>query len=99
MVSKIKVTFTLDVETVARLRAISLRTSKPQSLVVREAVKDYEARATMLSDEERAHALAIVDRMTHEPPTRTATEVDAELRAIRTSRRRWSRSKSSRRRP
>jgi predicted transcriptional regulator len=99
MVSKIKVTFTLDVETVARLRAISLRTSKPQSLVVREAVKDYEARATMLSDEERAHALAIVDRMTHEPPTRTATEVDAELGAIRTSRRRWSRSKSSRRRP
>jgi predicted DNA-binding protein len=99
MVSKIKVTFTLDVETVARLRAISLRTSKPQSLVVREAVKDYEARAAMLSDEERAHALAIVDRMTHEPPTRTATEVDAELRAIRTSRRRWSRSKSSRRRP
>jgi hypothetical protein len=66
---------------------------------VREAVKDYEARAAMLSDEERAHALAIVDRMTHEPPTRTATEVDAELGAIRASRRRWSRSRPSRRRP
>ena len=99
MVNNIKVTFTLDAETVARLRAISSRTSKPQSLVVREAVKDYEARAAMLSDEERAHALAIVDRMTHEPPTRTATEVDAELGAIRASRRRWSRSRSSRRRP
>ena len=98
MVNKIKVTFTLDVETVARLRAISSRMSKPQSLVVREAVMDYETRAAMLSDEERAHALAIVDRITHEPPTRTATEVDAELGAIRASRLRWSRSRSSRRR-
>jgi len=99
MASKIKVTFTLDTETVARLRAISSRMAKPQSLVVREAVKDYEARAAMLSDEERAHALAIVDRMTNEPPTRTASEVDVELRAIRASRRRWGRSGSRRRRP
>jgi hypothetical protein len=43
-----------------------------------------------LSDDERARMLAIVDRMTQEPPTRTAAEVDAELRTIRASRRRWS---------
>jgi hypothetical protein len=95
----VKVTFTLDAETVERLRALSSRMAKPQSHVVREAVKDYDARAARLSEEERARMLAIVDRMTHEPPTRTAAEVDAELGAIRGSRRRWGRRRSSRRRP
>jgi hypothetical protein len=50
---------------------------------------EYEAQSTKLSNAERARMLAIIDRMTQEPPTRTAAEVDAELRAIRASRRRW----------
>lgn len=94
----VKVTFTLDRETIERLRRIASRMAKPQSHVVREAVKDYEVRSTKLSEEERVRALAIVDRMIHEPPTRTAAEVDAELGAIRVSRRRWGR-RPSRRRP
>ena len=95
----VKVTFTLDDQTVERLRRTASRLAKPQSYVVREAVREYEARSTKLSDEERARMLAVVDRMVQEPPTRTAAEVDAELKEIRGSRRRWARRRSSRRRP
>ncbi len=94
----VKVTFTLDDQTVERLRRTASRLAKPQSYVVREAVREYEARSTKLSDEERARMLAIVDRMVQEPHTRPAAEVDAELREIRASRRRWARRRSSRRR-
>ena len=85
----IKVTFTLDDQTVERLRRVASRMEKPQSHVVREAVKEYEARSAKLSDAERVRMLALVDRIIEEPPTRTAAEVDAELREIRASRRRW----------
>jgi metal-responsive CopG/Arc/MetJ family transcriptional regulator len=98
MADMVKVTFTLDDETVARLRRTASRLAKPQSYVVREAVREYEARSTKLSDEERTRMLAIVDRMIQAPPTRTTTEVNAELGEIRASRRRWSRSRASRRR-
>jgi predicted transcriptional regulator len=84
----VKVTFTLDEQTVERLRRRASRLGKPQSHVVREAVRDYEARSTKLSDEERARMLAIVDRMVKEPPTRKAADVDAVLGEIRASRRR-----------
>ena len=94
----VKVTFTLDEETVQRLRGMASRMAKPQSQVVREAIKDYEARAARLSEEERARMLGIVDRMLQEPPTRPAAEVDAELGAIRAARRRWGRPRSARRR-
>jgi predicted transcriptional regulator len=95
----VKVTFTLDDDTVTRLRRVATRLAKPQSQVVREAVKEYEARTTRLSEEERARMLAVVDRMMKEPPTRTAVQVDAELGDIRASRRRWSRQRLTRRRP
>lgn len=94
----VKMTFTLDDLTVERLRRTASRLAKPQSYVVREAVREYEARSTKLSDEERTRMLAIVDRMVQEPPTRTAAEVDAELGEIRASRRRWGRRRSGRRR-
>lgn len=95
----VKVTFTLDDETVERLRRTASRLAKSQSDVVREAIKDYKARSTKLSDEERARMLAIVDRMIREPPTRTAAEVGTALGEIRASRRRWGRRRESRRRP
>jgi predicted transcriptional regulator len=87
----VKVTFTLDDQTVERLRRTAARLARPQSYVVREAIKEYEARSTKLSDEERARMLAIVDRMLQEPPTRTAVEVDRELDEIHAARRRWGR--------
>ena len=94
----VKVTFTLDEQTVERLRRTAARLAKPQSYVVREAVREYEARSTKLSDEDRARMLAVVDRMVKEPPTRTAAEVDAELGEVRASRRRWGRGGASTRR-
>jgi predicted transcriptional regulator len=98
MAHMVKMTFTLDEQTVERLRRTASRLGKPKSQVIREAVREYEARSTSLGDEERARMLAIVDRMVEEPPTRTAAEVDAELGAIRAARRRWGRHGPSRRR-
>src|SRR5712691_11648652 len=98
MAAMVKVTFTLDDQTVERLRRTASLLAKAQSYVVREAIREYEARSTKLSDEERSRMLAIVDRMVREPPTRTAAEVDAELGEIRGSRRRWGRHRSSGRR-
>jgi predicted transcriptional regulator len=87
----VKVTYTLDDDTVARIRRIAARLGKPQSLVVREAVKDFEARSDKLSDEERTRMLAVLDRMMQRPPTRSEADVDRELREIREARRRWGR--------
>lgn len=88
----VKVTFTLDDETVGRLRRLSARLGRPQSQVVRESIKDYEARSDKLSDDERRRMLAVLDRAMKSVPTRPQAEVDAELREIRRSRRRgWSR--------
>lgn len=98
MVGMVKVTFTLDDQTVERLRRTASRLGKPRSYVVREAVREYEMRSTKLSDEERERMLATVDRIVQEPPTRTAAEVDTELAEIRASRRRWGRQRASRRR-
>lgn len=91
MVSMVKVTYTLDDETVGRLRRMSARLGKPQSMVVREAIKDYEARADRLSDEERTRMLGALDRLMQQPPSRSDANVDAELGEIRAARRRWSR--------
>ena len=81
----IKVTFTLDEETVARLRRAATRLAKPQSQVVREAIRDYEARSDRLSDEERQRLLDILDRMP--PGRRSPAQVEAELRDVRDARR------------
>ena len=88
----VKVTFTLDDETVERLRRLAMRLRKPQSQVVRESIRDYEARSDKLSDDERRRMLAALDKLMKEPPTRSQADVDGELREIRRSRRRgWSR--------
>lgn len=91
MADMVKVTFTLDEQTVERLRRTAARLAKPQSYVVREAIREYETRSTRLSDEERARMLAVVDRMMQAPPGRTAQEVDAEIAEIRATRRRGGR--------
>lgn len=88
----VKVTFTLDDETVGRLRRLATRLGRPQSQIVRESIKEYEARSDKLSEEERRRMLAVLDRIMKEPPTRPQAEVDAELREIRRTRRRgWTR--------
>jgi hypothetical protein len=83
----VKVTFTLSDETVAELRRTATRLGKPQSLVVREAVAEYAARADRLSERERQHLLGVLEKLGETPATRTARAVDAEIKAVRESRR------------
>ena len=87
----VKVTFSLDDETVARLRRTAERLGKAQSHVVREAVAEYAARADRLSEGERARLLGVLDALAARPAGRSAREVDAEIRAIRAARRRGGR--------
>ena len=83
----VKVTFTLDEQTVGTLRATAARLDKPQSQVVREAVADYAARAGRLTESERLRMLEIFDRVVPAIPRRSAAAVDRELRDIREQRR------------
>ena len=64
----VKVTFTLDDETVTRLRRTAARLAKPQSQVVREAICEYDARSGKLTDDERRRLLEAFDRVV--PPIR-----------------------------
>ena len=82
-----RVTFSLDDATVAQIRQTAARLQRPQSHVVRDAVADYAARTDRLSERERQHLMGVLERLRGAKPTRPATGVDAELRAIRTARR------------
>ena len=85
--SMIKVTFTLDKATVARLDQTAERLSKPKSEVVREAIADYHAKSDRLSEAERARLLRIVDELTAQPSTRGQAAVNREIREVRRVRR------------
>lgn len=82
-----KVTFTVDDATVRTLRTMSERLGKPQSMVVREAVAEYGARAGRLTEAERRRMLAALDAMMKRPPTRPQAEVEREVKEIRRARR------------
>jgi len=83
----VKVTFTLDEDTVRTLRKVAERTKKPQSLVVREAVAHYAARDEKMSDEERERWLRTFDELIAKIPPRPRKEVERELADLRKSRR------------
>ena len=83
----VKVTYTLDDDTVQRIRRVAARLGKPQSQVVREAVKDYEAHSDRLSDDERARMLAALDELLPKIPPRKQADVDAEVAEVRRARR------------
>jgi hypothetical protein len=93
----VKVTFTLDDETVQRLRLTAARLRKAQSQVVREAVAEYAAAAGRLSESERRAMLEVFDRVVAAVPRRPVREVDEELREIRLARRRGGRRGTRRR--
>jgi hypothetical protein len=82
----VKVTFTLDDDTVTRLRRSAERLGKPQSAVVRDAINDYAGRVGRLSDEERRRMLGVLDDLAVHP-ARGARAVRAELESIRRARR------------
>jgi hypothetical protein len=82
-----KFTFVFDESTAAALKATAARLGKSQSLVVREAVADYAARAGRLTDAERRRMLGTIDAMLRRASTRSVRDLAAELRDIRRARR------------
>jgi hypothetical protein len=83
----VKVTFTLDENTVAKLQDASQRLSKPKSEVVREAVLDYHSRIGRLTERERIRAVRLLAEHLARPPERSQTDVNRELKDLRASRR------------
>ena len=91
----VKVTFTFDERTVKRLREAATRLQKPQSHVVREAVREYADRIGKLSEKERQDLLTLFDRIVPSIPRRPLAEVEAELSELRLTRRRGERNSRS----
>jgi len=83
----VKMTFTLDDATVARLRQSATRLAKPKSEIVREAIRDYADRVGRLSEQERLRRLRVFDESVPLVPTRPAADVDRELAEISRARR------------
>jgi len=82
-----KVTFTLDQETLARLRTAAERLAIPKSAVVREAIRDFAERAGRLGETERRRQLDAFDRLVPVIPKRSRAEVERELDGLRRARR------------
>jgi hypothetical protein len=82
-----KVTFTLDEETIARLRAMAERLALPKSEVVREAIRDFGDRAGRVSGRERRRLLETFDRVVPAIPVRPLRDVERELAELRRARR------------
>jgi hypothetical protein len=87
----VKKTFTLDEATAAELTRSAARLAKPQSEVVRLAIRAYADRIGRLSEPERLRLLEVFDELVPKIPARPAAEVDRELRAVRAARRRGGR--------
>jgi hypothetical protein len=85
--AKTKMTFTLDADTVGRLRQASERLAKPQSAVVRDAIHDFSERVGRLSERERLRLLQIFDEVVPRIPARPAGQVRREIDQIRQARR------------
>jgi predicted DNA-binding protein len=90
----IKVTFTLDEETVSYLGRTAERLGMPKSQVVREAIRVYGEQAGRLSIQERDRLLGVFDEVTDRIPERTRAAVDAELEELQRSRRRSGRGRA-----
>ena len=83
----VKVTFTFDDETVATLRRTAERLRRPNSAIVREAIRDYATRSDRLSDDERRHLLKVFDRVVGRIPAGRQTDADGEIARVRAARR------------
>ena len=83
----IKVTFTLDDDTVAYLGRTAERLGIPKSQVVREAIRVYGEQAGHLTESERDRMLQVFDRVTGSIPRRPRKEVEEELDEVKRARR------------
>jgi hypothetical protein len=82
----IKVTFSLDADTVASLERVASRLAMSKSQVVREAVRLYGEQLGRLTEEERDRLLRVFDEVTGSIPERPRAEVEEELGDLRRSR-------------
>jgi hypothetical protein len=82
----VKVTFTLDEPTVARLSDAASRLGIAKSEVVREAVQEFHARIGRLSDGERAKLLRAFDELVPKIAPRSEAAVERELARLRQAR-------------
>ena len=85
--ASIKVTFTLDQQTIRRLQMASRRLSRPKSQVIREAVQEYYERIGRLSESERARMLRALDELLPAIPLRPRRDAEREWKEIRGARR------------
>ena len=82
----VKVTFTLDDETILRLKSVAEGLGKPKSEVVREAIAEYHDRLGQLSEAEKRRMLRAFDEMLPLVPRRPASSVDREIEQVRAAR-------------
>jgi hypothetical protein len=82
-----KVTFTLDADTMARLRTTAECLALPKSRVLREAIRDFSERTGRLSERECRRMLEVFDRLVPALPARPRADVERELAALRRARR------------
>jgi len=83
----IKMTFSLDELTAARLNDTAASLHKPKSEIVREAILDYAVRAGRLTEAERRRLLGVFDELVPAIPLGPEDEVDEELAEVRRARR------------
>ncbi|MGH9466470.1 MAG: ribbon-helix-helix protein, CopG family [Terriglobales bacterium] len=83
----VKVTYSLDEETVRKIAVTAERLRKPKSQIVRDAVRLYRPAEDKLSESERRRLLKILDEYVAQPPSRPAGSIDRELRELRAVRR------------
>lgn len=83
----VKKTFVLDEPTAGHLKRAAARLAKPQSEIVRLAIREYAERIGRLSEVERQRLLRIFDDLVPRIPSRPVEAVEGELKAIRAARR------------
>lgn len=91
----LKVTFSLDANTIARIDDAAQRLAISKSEVVREAIAEYHACKGKLTDAERRRMLDAFDRFVPAIPERGAASTDRELAELRKSRRAGGRRRSA----
>jgi hypothetical protein len=97
MAQTLKMTFTLDERTAERIDRTAQRLGVSKSGVVREAVREYAARAGSLSEGERLRLLDVFDAVVSRIPLRPAAAADREIAAVRRARREGGRRTRARR--
>lgn len=88
MAATVKMTVTLDRDTVTQIDRTALRLGIPTSAVVREAVAEYAARAGRLSEQERRRLLSVFDDGIERIPPQPSKTADAEIDEVRRARKR-----------